>query len=461
MKALLVVYDNDSHINYFPLGIGYLAAAIRDQHEVHIYNQDIHHYPEPHLTEYLDNNDFDFVGLSFIGGYYQYHKAVKIAQAINASKNRPFFMVGGHGPAPEPEFFMRKLGADAVGIGEGEETLKEVLATLEAKRSLADVRGIAYMDGEVAHVNPRRELIKCVDSIRHPAYDLFPMELYRLSQFPHMKRSDFALPMLSGRGCPFECNFCFRLDKGFRPRSNESIIEEIKLLQKDYAITYIAFFDELLMSSEERVTSFCESLLKANLGIRWDCNGRLNYAKPDLLKLMKKAGCVFVNYGIECVDDTVLKRMHKALTVRQIVSGIEATLDAGLSPGLNIIFGNHGENRETLQRGVDFLLKYDDGAQLRTIRPVTPYPGCELYYDAIKAGKIVNCQDFYDNKHTNSDLLSVNFTELSDDDFYDALRRANGQLLENYIERQRVHNRDVLDGLYLKKNANFRGFRKV
>lgn len=461
MKVLFVVYDNDSHINYFPLGIGYLAAAIRDQHEVHIYNQDIHHYPEQHLTEFLDNNNFDFVGLSFIGGYYQYRKALKIAKAINSSKKRPFFMVGGHGPAPEPEFFMRKLGVDAIGIGEGEETLKEVLAALEAKRSLADVRGIAYMDGGVAHVNPRRELIKCVDSIRHPAYDLFPMELYRLSQFPHMKRSDFALPMLSGRGCPFECNFCFRLDKGFRPRSNESIIEEIKLLQKDYAITYIAFFDELLMSSEERVTSFCESLLKANLGIRWDCNGRLNYAKPALLKLMKKAGCVFVNYGIECVDDAVLRRMHKALTVRQIVSGIEATLNAGLSPGLNIIFGNHGENRETLQRGVDFLLKYDDGAQLRTIRPVTPYPGCELYYDAIKAGKIANCEDFYDNKHTNSDLLSVNFTELSDDDFYDALHKANGQLLENYIERQRVHNKEVLDSLYLKKDANFRGFRKV
>lgn len=461
MKVLFVVYDNDSHINYFPLGIGYLAAAIRDQHEVHIYNQDIHHYPEQHLTAYLDSNDFDFLGLSFIGGYYQYRKALKIAQAINASKKRPFFMIGGHGPAPEPEFFIRKLGADAVGIGEGEETLKEVLAALEAKRSLADVRGIAYLDGDVVQINPRRELIKCVDSIQHPAYDLFPMELYRLSQFPHMKRSDFALPMLSGRGCPFECNFCFRLDKGFRPRSNESIIEEIKLLKKDYAITYIAFFDELLMSSEERVASFCESLLKTNLGIHWDCNGRLNYAKPGLLKLMKKAGCVFVNYGIECVDDTVLRRMHKALTVRQIVSGIEATLDAGLSPGLNIIFGNHGENRETLQRGVDFLLKYDDGAQLRTIRPVTPYPGCELYYDAIKAGKLVNCEDFYDNKHTNSDLLSVNFTELSDDDFYDALHKANSQLLENYVKRQHIHNKTVLDSLYLKKDASFRGFRKI
>ncbi|MCG2775788.1 MAG: radical SAM protein [Desulfobacterales bacterium] len=221
-------------------------------------------------------------------------------------------------------------------------------------------------------------MIEDIDSIPFPAYELFPMQHYRLLRMPHCGNGDFAMPMLSGRGCTFKCNFCYRMDKGFRPRSNESIIEEIKLLKKDYGISFIAFGDELLMSSRSRVINLCDDFMKHKLNIRWDCNGRLNYASKDVLRLMSKAGCVFINYGIEAMDDQVLRNMNKALTTKQIIKGIEATLDAGISPGFNIIFGNIGDNRETLRKGVEFLLKYDDGAQMRTIRPVTPYPGASL-----------------------------------------------------------------------------------
>ena len=162
--------------------------------------------------------------------------------------------------------------------------------------------------------------------------------------------------------------------RGIRRRSSESIIEEIGYLQENYRITYFAFSDELLMSSVNRTMALCEDFLRSGLKFRWRCNGRLNYANPELLQLMKRAGCVFINYGIEAMDDQVLKKMKKGLTVKQIVKGVEETLDAGISPGLNIIFGNLGDNRQTLNKGVE-LLKDDDGAQMRTIRPVTPYPG--------------------------------------------------------------------------------------
>jgi radical SAM superfamily enzyme YgiQ (UPF0313 family) len=170
---------------------------------------------------------------------------------------------------------------------------------------------------------------------------------------------------------------------------------------------------------------------------------------------------VFINYGIECYDDEVLKVMAKKLTVHQIEEGIKATLAEGISPGFNIIFGNIGENRETLMKGVDFLLRYDDGAQLRTIRPVTPYPGCPLYYHAISQGMIKDCEDFYENKHTNSDLMSVNFTTLSDDEYYQALHEANTLLLHNYQRRKIKELEGTLDSLYFGKDASFRGFRQT
>ena len=455
------MYDNDSYIHWFPQGIAYIAAALlKEGHDVEIYSQDVHHYPEEHLTAYLDENRFDVIGVGIIAGYYQYRKLLKISDAINKSRNRPFYILGGHGPSPEPEFFLKKTLANAVVIGEGEVTIVELLSALYNHKPLDSVKGIAFSIGDRVFINERRPLIKDVDSIPVPAYHLFPMNYYRLLRVPHVTNSDFVMPILSGRGCPFKCNFCYRMDKGFRPRSNEKIINEIKLLKRMYGITYIAFSDELLMSSAERTASLCEDFIKTNLNIKWCCNGRLNYAKPEILNLMKEAGCVFINYGIEAMDDAVLKNMNKVLTTEQIIKGIEATLDAGISPGFNIIFGNIGDSKETLRKGVEFLLKYDDGAQMRTIRPVTPYPGSPLYYYAIEKGLLKDCEDFYENKHINADLLAVNFTELSDGDFHKCLMEANIELLSNY-SREKLHGMvRQANKLYTQKDTSFRGWRQ-
>jgi len=461
MRVLLVIYDNDDYISWFPIGMAYISSVlIRHGYEVEIYNQDMHHYPESHLQQYLDNNQYDVIGLSFIGGYYQYKKALKISAAINRSKNRPFFLIGGHGPTPEPEYFLKKTGADAIVMGEGETTILELMEALKKKSPLHQVNGLAFRHDNQVIINAPRPLIDDIDSIPFPEYRLFPLEYYRLLRMPHCRKSDFVIPLLSGRGCTFKCNFCYRMDEGFRPRGNESIIEEIKLLKKDYDITYIAFADELLMSSKERTISLCNDFIKHKIDVKWDCNGRLNYAKKEVLNLMKKAGCVFINYGIEAFDDQILKNMNKSLTTKQIATGIEATLEAGISPGLNIIFGNIGENRETLRKGVDFLLRYDDGAQMRTIRPVTPYPGSPLYKYAIEKGLLRDCQDFYENKHINSDLLAVNFTDMSDDEFHKSLFEANSVLLENYFNKLKAAYALQMKKLYFELDASFRGFRQ-
>ena len=108
-----------------------------------------------------------------------------------------------------------------------------------------------------------------------------------------------------------------------------------------------------------------------------------------------------------------------------IIKGVENTLKVGISPGLNLIYGNINERLSAFEDAVDFLLKYDDHAQLRTIRPVTPYPGTELLDYAIEKGLIKDTEDFYEHKHLNSDLLAVNITQYSDEEIYDALYKAN------------------------------------
>ncbi|OGC13168.1 B12-binding domain-containing radical SAM protein [candidate division WOR-1 bacterium RIFOXYC2_FULL_37_10] len=461
MKLLLVVYDNDSFISWFPQGLAYIASVCRKAgHEVKIYNQDVYHWPEAHLFDLLNKERFDVIGVSVIGGYYQYRKLLKISEAVNKSTQRPFYIIGGHGPAPEPEYFLKKTKADVVVIGEGEITILELLEAIQNRKDLSSINGIAYIKDDKCLKTPPRELIQNIDEIPFPAWDLFPIDHYALLRMPHIANNERCLPVLSGRGCTFKCNFCYRMDKGFRGRTPESIIEEIRILKRDYNISYIAFSDELLMSSPQRTVLLCESFIKAKLNVKWDCNGRLNYAKPDILKIMKDAGCVFINYGIESMDEKALRAMNKALTVKQIIEGIENTLAAGISPGYNIIFGNIGETAESLQKGVDFLLKYDDHSQMRTIRPVTPYPGSPLYYHAIENGLLKNCEDFYERKHLNSDLLSVNFTNMTDDEVHRHLYEANEKLINNYYKAQIAGVRNTSRKLYLEKDTSFRGFRR-
>ncbi|KXH76732.1 MAG: radical SAM protein [Candidatus Thorarchaeota archaeon SMTZ-45] len=461
MKVCFVIYDNDSYIHWFPQGIAYLAAVLREAgHDITIYNQDVYHYPEPHLTDYLTNNCFDVVGVGVIGGYYQYRKLLKISDAITKVEDRPRYIIGGHGPSPEPEYFLKKTGADAVVIGEGEISTPNLLSAFETGDDLRNVKGIGFMDenGECV-VTDRQPLIQDLDTIPFPAYDLFPIDYYSLLRMPHINNSDRCLPIISSRGCPYRCNFCYRMDEGIRLRSPENVVQEMRLLHEDYGITYFAFADELTMVSPQRTKDLCNAFIESGLDIRWDCNGRLNFAKPEILDLMKKAGCVFINYGIESYDDASLKKMNKNLTVEQITVGIENTLEAGISPGFNIIWGNIDEDEKVLEKGVQFLLKYDDHSQMRTIRPVTPYPGSDLYNYAIERGLLKDVEDFYENKHTNSDLLAVNFTPLSDDEFYQYLFEANRKLLENYFDHLKEKMIETARILYLERDETFRGFR--
>jgi len=463
LKVLFVIYDNGSYDHFFPMGFGAIGAILkRDGYEIAVWNQDMHHWPDDHLRTYLDNNKFDVVILSVIAGYYQYQKMKSLSKAINNSKNRPFYIMGGYGPTPEPEFFIKKSQCDAVCMGEGEITISKLMEAIENKTPLTNVPGVAWLEDGKLKQTPRAPLIQDLDSLPTPPYELFPMHYYRMLRLPKLKVTDFAFPMMSARGCSFKCTFCYRMDTGYRMRSPENLLDEAEMLYKDYRINYITFQDDLLMSSVVHTEEVCKEFLKRNLPIRWSCNGRLNYCSEELLQLMKDAGCAFINYGIESMDQKVLNNMKKGLRPEMIVNGIEDTLKAGISPGLNFIFGNKGDNKKTIKSTVDFMLKYDDFAQKRTIRPVTPYPGSPLYYDAIEMGLIDKdnpAEDFYERKHLNSDLICCNFTELSDEEFYECLRWANTTLMKNYYDKQKVSTIAQIDHLYKEKDTTFRGFR--
>ena len=127
--------------------------------------------------------------------------------------------------------------------------------------------------------------------------------------------------------------------------------------------------------------------------------------------------------------------MGKHTKVEENIAAVENTIEAGIHPGLNFIWGDPGDSLESLDKIVKFLIQYDTLGQLRTVRPPTPYPGSPLYYKAIEEGKLAGPGDFFE-KFVNSDRMTVNFTDLPDSEVYTALFKANSILIKNHFDKK-------------------------
>jgi len=463
MKILFIIPDYDHYISHFPSPIAYLISFINrnNDFDIFILNQDVYHFPDSYITDYINKNKIDITAISSMSGYYQYKRLSEICTAIRKSNHKSNLVLGGHGPSAEPAFYLKKTSADYVVLGEGEVAFQNLVNALSNNQSTKNIKGIAYYDGEKYTVNEREKQIKNIDKIPFPAWDLFPINHYALNHNmvgKAISRTKRCMPIISSRGCLYRCNFCYRLYKGYRVRSPESIVEEIQVLKKNYWINHITFFDELLMSTEDRITEVCENFLKNDLNITFDCQGRLNTAKPKLLKLMKSAGCVSINYGIESLDQNVLDKMNKNQTVKEIVKGVKSTIDADIHPGLNFIFGNIGDTSESIEKALSFMLEHHTFYRNWSISPVTPFPGTKLFQKAIEMGAIKDVEDFY-KKHTNTDLLTVNFTEMTDDEIYKLLYDSNCKLLKHYFDKILSNNLQSFEKLYFEKDSSFRGLR--
>ena len=439
MKILFVIYDNESTNAIMPLGITYVAAyAKQEGHEITYYCQDVYHYPEEHLTQYLNENHFDVVAMGFCAGYYQHIKIKKICKAIKASKDAPFIVLGGHGPSPDPDYWIEHTGADAVVIGEGEISFADLLN------------------------NPRRGGIRTeyptdLDAIPFPYVDPLPMENYIKSTYL-TSSLDRGIGMVSGRGCPYHCNFCYRLEDGIRFRSAQNIVEEIQKRKRDWNINFVWFWDELWMASEKRAFELSEAFLSADLDVRFFCTGRLNIVNERILGIMKRAGCVAIDYGIEQYDNNALQAMNKRLTEEQIEKGIQITLASGIQPLFNIIWGNVGDTIESLNKSMAFLEKYNDYGQLRVIRPVTPYPGSPLFDTCVSRGLLKDSADFYE-KHKNLELMTVNMTDIPDDRFYACIFDANKKIIRDYHNHEIDENIKAFRRVYFEGDYSYRGAR--
>lgn len=463
-KVLFIIHDNYQKDNHFPSGPAYMAAVLRNQGaKVQIYSMDVYHYTNEDLAEFLQLNTFELIGVGFLAA--RFNETIRdLSKVINRYKKDAWFVMGGHGPSPIPEYILKTTYADVIVIGEGEETIIELLKCKLNNCDLSSVKGIAYRDGEEVFINKRRRPIK-IDSLPLPAWDLFPMEKYlnSIKRFG-MDENDKGIGISTARGCINKCNFCYRMEKGIRVRKISNVMEEIKILKEQYNVEYFFINDELFVYPRKRIFDFQNALLDYDLEIKYSCDARVDVFDEEVINALKLSGCQFITFGFESSSQKVLDQMNKNTTVEQNIQAAELTNDMGIGIGLNFLWGNIGDDEESLWNNVKLIKKYNTYYQVRTIRPPGPYPGSDLYYYAINKGLLTGPDDFF-NKFKNSDLMVVNFTEIPDHKFYKMLYEANKDLiLDHYTHTSKdikAANQLIKDfyNLYFKGQYNFRGSR--
>jgi radical SAM superfamily enzyme YgiQ (UPF0313 family) len=269
-----------------------------------------------------------------------------------------------------------------VGLGEGEETMVELARALSAgpltPDVLREVRGIAFRNGGEARINPMREWIKDLDALPYPARDLVDFDLY--VPHAHNRRGRRATTAISSRGCPYPCVFCAShvvLGRGFRRHSPEYVVGEIEHLIRTHGVDQIIYNDDAFTTDRDRDARICELILQRNLRISWFCFARADGVTRDLLRLMQRAGCYSVGFGIESGDPAILKAMHKNETLDQMREAVGWANEAGLKTQCFFVFGSPGETPAAIERTVQFAIELKPA--LAFFNMLVPYPGTEAY----------------------------------------------------------------------------------
>lgn len=393
-KTLLISHQDPPGVDLFsdggrcePLPLTYLAAYLRKYHfPVEILDANLLGYSNRMVAKQVEKRNPTIVGLSATTA--NFLAAVDLAKKIKKLKNPPLTIIGGPHITAVPHEVQKHPCLDLAVIGEGEETLLEVLTELKKKKpNFQQVKGLAFRQGKKLSLTPPHPYIKNLDRLPFPARDLLP-PLSAYHPTPGMYRRLPMAFMITSRGCPYHCVFCSRTVFGnfYRARSAKNVVDEMEHLVKNFGIKEIRVCDDLFNLKEKRVLEICREILRRKLDLSWGCSARANKITRRSLRAMKKAGCWEVCYGIESGNEQILKTIKKNLDLETIKKAVHLTREEGLDARGFFMFGLPGDTLATMQQTIDFSKKL--GLSIANFYVTIPFPGTELARSGDRFGKI-------------------------------------------------------------------------
>lgn len=374
-------YDFVRHItNSSPsLGLLHLAAQVRlDGYQAAIIESDIEKLSPSQVAERIIQAQPRYVAITlFTVGVWH---AIEIARKVKYVLPETIILVGGpHISSMGLETMQRFQVFDIAIVNEGEQVLSELLPILDQGKKPFSVKGILYRVGNQVLETPKAPIIKNLDKLPLPAWDLLPnfpaAYLPAIYDYPRGPVATIA----ASRGCPFHCEFCDTSTFGAQIRrySPEAVFNMMQHLNKTYAIRHIMFVDDLFVASRTRVLKLCELILESGLKMTWTCTARVDTVKPDVLKQMKAAGCWEISFGLETGSNELLQKMEKSARVEKSEQAIKWTHEAGIRCKGLFMLGYPGETHETIQMTKAFIKRIP--LTTMHLTKFTPYPGSPIY----------------------------------------------------------------------------------
>jgi magnesium-protoporphyrin IX monomethyl ester (oxidative) cyclase len=300
--------------------------------------------------------------------------AVDLAALLKAARPEVRVVVGNvHASslgAPLLESFPE---LDALCLGEGEGPLLD----LAEGKAYSDIPNLVWRDQGRIISNPRRPRLLNLDDLPFPAYEKlagFPKG-YHLPLFSYVRRH--GATMITSRGCPYTCSFCDRtvFEHQYRFNSPAYIHAHMKHLRDRFGVRHVNFYDDLFTAHQGRISELCQRLIDEPLDMHFNCIIRTGHTSEDLLRLLKRAGCVMVSLGVESADPDMMARHKAGVTLEAVRDTVEKVHAAGLRAKGLFIFGLPGETPDTFRRTSDFILSLDlDDMNLTKFSPLHGAP---------------------------------------------------------------------------------------
>jgi anaerobic magnesium-protoporphyrin IX monomethyl ester cyclase len=390
LGKIVLVYPNTG-MDVFGINVGlplaclYLGTVLqRAGYRVEIVDERITDTFEADVAEAVGRERPLFVGVSSMTGM-QIRGGLKAARAVRTADPKLPIVWGGVHPTLCPDSTLRDELCDIIVKGEGEITIVELADRIREGGDLASVAGVGYKSGGRLLYGPYRPMIEDLDSIPRPDYDLIRMEHY-FTRAP--STGEAQLQVVTSRGCPYDCEFCYNLkfnERRFRHHSAERVVEDIAFLVERYGVQAIFIEDDYFFGHPGRVEKICDLLLERNFDLLIQVPCRIDYLhkrSPAMLDKLHRAGFKELWIGIESGSEKRLKEIMKRNTLAQVreVNDLLAGSDVYVKYGFMAGFPN--EDREETLETVDFmfeLLKTNPNAGVAPVAVYTPYPGTTLY----------------------------------------------------------------------------------
>lgn len=331
-----------------PLGICYIASMLKDLYSTNVFLKDyeVSRFSDEKLKKDLEELKIDILGISFRTA--SYHSAKQfIKKAIDINRNI-FIVAGGHHATAFPKETLMDLGADAVVIGEGEYTFRELVERLIKKIPLEGLEGIIYKNKNSDIVlNKKREHIKNLDALPLPARELLDIDKYNV------------ITLLTSRGCPYNCIYC---DKGISTRkvkfrSADKIFDEIKYIVTCLKRKRLYIVDDHFFLRKDRLEHILDKIIAEKLSVKWICQSRVDGITMDILKKAKQAGCEQIIYGIESGDERELKYIRKSANNHEAEAAVRLANKNGITVRANFMLGFPISTRQSIRNTINFAKK--------------------------------------------------------------------------------------------------------